>query len=866
MNDKAKTTDAWPMSSPQPDVHKPSTPRATARQQSRAIEQLGRRFLDASRSPRARHLLALALALLPAVLLSPAIIREIPLSRDHATHLFKVWHFWTEMVPSGRVRGWSPYWAFGFPSDELVPCGGELWVGLFRALTLGQLPWDRTYAVAFAGLMLFKSYAAFAFTRSFFGVAAGVVCAWITLLDPGGMLEGGWNWHTYWGVWPVTLAASLSLLALVKLEHVLRHRRGSDVLCAGLWFAAALVTHQLSLVLFAVVTPLLFFDHLLRDRRPALGAYVQAGIALALGTALVSFYLVPFMARTGETMNLGWLHEPLSEISRRFVHFETFQGVWRPVHALGILGGLWALAKRRPGGVLSATAAALCVVLASDTLVRDLHLERALPSIIKVEVNRMLLVGKLFWFPLAGYAFIQLGKLLLDAGRGLPRWHRYAHGGVGAALAIALLVPGFGSFYETQIKKEVTGQDEQRYWADYQPFLEWSRQLRDSTPELYRIAYDMWRGDHLSTVMPVYNRTPIYKLGYTPTQIYNKLPMRGDADIFRAANVKYVVSARPSTWSKLKLERTFGKLYVYSFVDYTSDPFTLLGPGYARLLEFSPERMRIQLTQTSPESRLKLHVGSYPRWQASIAGQLLPIATVTVGDAHDPYLMEVPARDGELLVEYVYRWSDWLGLLLSLGALPVFAAVWWVERRRPFFDAASHWVERRGRWFLLGAGAVLLTIGLVVAWRMRTRVHMLPGASLFQRADLQMDLAGAPCERVAPLEFQCGSHAIRAETVSDSLWGVHLCIQAPEVGSLHLRVPEYRHSFVRGFYAVPKDKSGTLRAALGEEPLGDLETRPHYLRRQFVQFDTRSTARGAAPFEIWVTGAALNCFDFETVE
>src|SRR6188768_4072279 len=121
-----------------------------------------------------------ALALAPA-LWQCTLLRETPLSYDHAAHLFKAWHFWAEMLGRGRLRGWSHFWAFGFPSDELVPCGGELWVCLFRVVTFGQLTWMRTYALAFAALLVFKALTAFWFTRRYFSDLAALACSWFVI-------------------------------------------------------------------------------------------------------------------------------------------------------------------------------------------------------------------------------------------------------------------------------------------------------------------------------------------------------------------------------------------------------------------------------------------------------------------------------------------------------------------------------------------------------------------------------------------------------------------------------------------------------------------------------------------------------------
>jgi uncharacterized membrane protein len=70
-------------------------------------------------------------------------------------HLYKAWHFWDEMLLHGRLRGWSSYWFFGYPAEELYPIGPDLWVALSRAATLGLLSWEATYGLAFVGVFAF---------------------------------------------------------------------------------------------------------------------------------------------------------------------------------------------------------------------------------------------------------------------------------------------------------------------------------------------------------------------------------------------------------------------------------------------------------------------------------------------------------------------------------------------------------------------------------------------------------------------------------------------------------------------------------------------------------------------------------------
>jgi hypothetical protein len=806
-----------------------------------------------------------ALALLPA-LWECRLLRETPLSYDHAAHLFKAWHFWAEMLGRGRLRGWSHFWAFGFPSDELVPCGGEAWVALFRLLTLGQLSWLRTYALAFGAFLLFKALTAYVFTRPYLGRGAAVACAWIVSLDPGGMLEGGWSWHTRWGVWPVSLAMCFALLSLARLERVLAGGGRRDVLAAGGWFAAALLTHQMALPLFALVVPILIADHWLRPAGLAAPALARALGAVALGTGLSAFFLVPFLARSSFSQDLGWLGDSLPVVSQHFLDLQTFQGVSIPVHALALLGAWLVLQRRTAGGFFLVASSLLLVLLSSGTLVRDLHLERVLPGVIKLEANRFLLTAKLFWFPLAGYGLVELVRPLLALAQQAGRTRAAVGLGAAGALGVALIAPSWSAFYDAQIHKELIGEGERLFWPDFPSLLAWTRGLRQNNHEHYRIAYEMWRGDHLSTLAPVFDQTLIYKAGYTPAQIFDAFPMTGEPELYQELSVKYVVSAGAANRPGLSFERRFGDLWVYRYDDYRPDPFSISGAGAGELLEFSPERLRIRVRGSDAASRLRLHVARFDRWRASYSGTEVPIATVPALGAEYPWLMEVPARDGELVLEYVYRPVDWLGLILSLLTLPAFGLVLWLEQRGglPTRIVEQCWSRARPlRWPALVAAALLLVL---VVLGTRTRARLLPRASLFRQAHAdELTLNGQTCEREAALSFRCGDDLVQADVVAGA-WGLHLCMTTPGDGELRLSTRTQLGSFLAGSYDPSENGDGRVRVSIDGQELGTLPTRPSFLRQQHFRFDTRGRAHESALVEAEFSGAALHCFDLATVD
>lgn len=788
-----------------------------------------------------------ALALLPALLTALPLCSQTPLSHDHPTHAFKAWHFWTEMLSRGRSSGWSHFWGFGFPSDELVPSGGELWVLLFRALSLGQGSWLHSYTLAFAAFLLFKALAAFSFTRRFFGARAGVVAAWLTALDVGAFSQGGWVWNTEWGVWPVSLSMCFCLLAFVQLDNVLRLGRVRHAACAGLCIAWALLAHQVALLVFAVALPLLLIESF-AGRRPAPLPRLGAACGAALfGLSLAAFSIVPFVARSRFTMDLGVADKPLGTVLLELLELRSFARLSPVVHGLG-LAGAWLAWRARRRGVGFVAGAALAFLLLSSNLLFALQLWRVLPSLIKIEAPRMLLVAKLFWFPLAGYAATRLWSLS-------ARLHRRAwRQGLRGALLVGLLVPPLPRLYQTWIEKGVQGEADTAYWADLERVFEWARALRERRPGHYRIAYSMHPDDHSSTLAPMYGGGLSYKIGDTPTQIFDGLPMGDDPQLLGALSVSHVVSAAPLLEPLFTLERRFGELGVYRFNRFEPDPFVLFGPGRAELLELEPERLRLRLTGTTEQSRLRVHVAAYERWQASVDGRRLPITAVPVHGAVDPVLMEVPAPPGELAFDYVQGAPDRLGTGLSLAALPGFlGVVLFVRRRRGAWPALERYRRPLGRG-LAASGALALVALLLGAQQVR---RILPAASIFY-GQLELSLGGQPCERSAELEFRCGPQRLQAGLVHAR--GAHVCMAAPLDTELVARFAVPAGALLAGRYDA-KGQPGWIEARLDGDLLGRVSTRPAYMRQQSILFDTRAAGHGGQ-LSLSVGGGALRCFDF----
>jgi hypothetical protein len=816
------------------------------------------------------RLLAPSLILLLAVLhVGEPLLKAAPLTHDHPTHLFKAWHMATEMLSSFRLRGFSHFWVFGYPSDELVPPGEELWVLLFRLLTFGKLTWLRTYGFALFGLLALTAFSTFRFTRQYFGTVAGVVAGLLMLWDPGGWAQGGWEWCIDFGVWPVTLGASCILMALVSVEKLLARGTSRQFLFAGLWVAAAYISHQVTILFLPVMVGLLLCDHWLRRAEPNLRLGL-AVLACVFGTALAGFYLIPMLARSEQTLDLGVAGTSTEDIARRLVDLRLFAGGWSAFVVLGFVGAINGLRRRVPGAFFLAAGTGLFVLLSTDLPISALHVERLMPNLCKIEAQRMLYGAKLLWFPLVAYA---ISLPLEGYGEVVQRFRRrplralqglWTRWNVGAALCLALLIPYFEPAYhqlKTALIDKKVPNEAVPFWTDLQLVWAHTARLRAQSREHYRIAYDLPMHDHLSTISPVFDNTFMYKVGYTPTQLFVGFPMYSDARLYRAACVKYVVSDHALDRSAFTHLRDFGSLKLYSFNEFDPNPFSVIGGGKGELVEFSPERIRVRLTGTGAQSRLKLHVSYIDHWRARLGGKTLRIVPATVFDAEDPILMEVPASDGELVFEYVRRAPDWLGLFLTLSALPLFFWGRSIARRRP---AWAHFPElagrvRRGLWVLAALSSLGIAALLVV--RFRTRTALVADDSLFRGLrDGDMKVNGQPCKADGAFRWICGgSYPLKAERVS-GLYGTHICMNTSG-NSLELRTSRQVGEFLLGRYDV-REGSGSLSAWLDDRELGTVGARPTSQGLQFLQFDTRGQTGTRGTFRIEMSGSPLHCFDF----
>ena len=110
-------------------------------------------------------------------------------------------------------------------------------------------------------------------------------------------------------------------------------------------------------------------------------------------------------------------------------------------------------------------------------------------------------------------------------------------------------------------------------------------------------------------------------------------------------------------------------LRVYEFKDWTPERWSLSGDGSVQALAFSGEDVRLRLDGTQPGDELRLHVGSYWRWRATLDGQPVDLRETPAHGDERPLILALDAQDGLLQLHYHRGWQDLLAALASVAAL-----------------------------------------------------------------------------------------------------------------------------------------------------------------------------------------------------
>ncbi len=709
---------------------------------------------------RSRLPVVLLLALM-VVLLGPLLIGDPPSSRDHGIHYFQIRMLVEELLPSGRLWGWSGTLNHGYPYGESYPVLGYLWMAAAHLLSFGVVPLRVSYAWGLAALWMLSAGVAWWLAssivreigrgeetatsqadtppcaeprpRSSAEVAgwAGLCAATLWLVDPGASRQGGWNYLMFHGVWPQLLAATLwaaSLgLTLRALAQPTPRRIAAAVLVLGgsLWaHPFGLLTATLSGVAWMVVV--LASPGAQRWPGPwRTWAVIHGGAAL-LGCAWVFTFLgsAASMARSP----VPWA--PLAQLGADMLQGQLLPGQWAWAGLLVVVG--IAVVLRRGGtlGWLTLGLVLGVLALASEEAITVLRLDLVLAGFKNLQFPRYAIPLKPLWFALGG---VGLARVIswAAAWRGEPRspswesmaWVRRAVAALVLAPLVATVVPQADRLVARPIGAiDTLGSDELR--GAEQRLADALRQEAEALPADRPLTVAVMRMDMGGGTYPIATTADagarLALDSHIPTVNFKYRLRRGPAS-YASLGVTHVIHDRPVPEEEPKLVAALEEVGKYG--PFTLERFTppqgrarrvaqlQRGKGEVTVVEQTAERVELEVSGMDGGGVLIVGRAPHHRWRLTHDGEPLEIEPKVVDNRGMSVISAAIPGPGRVVLEYWRsdreRWSPWVSgavLLLALVGLGFSGPALAAARPGP--------TARRVAWAVAAAAVVIGVIGV----------------------------------------------------------------------------------------------------------------------------------------------------------
>lgn len=624
----------------------------------------------------------------------PGLSRDLspPISWDHGSHLGKAMLTW-ELLPS--LRGWTDLVECGVPLNTLYTPSGTIWILLFRVFT-PFLAWHQTYALAFVGFRFLVGLTVFRLARAGgAGHLAATLAGVATLADVGDHSEGGWFYDVLYGVWPMSLAMCfffLSFADLIELAEAKAELRSLRRLMARamVLLGIALFSHQMSLVAFGLLLPVLIAVRATSHRGGSGGEGVREDLRRLLPVALVAgllaaWWMLPMLSMSGWLEDHGQLYVGTDDMGARMVAGEGILhgGAWTGVLvALGLGFGL----TGRPSRRVLAIGMILSMIVAASGWFMVLDVSRYLPAFGRIVYPRLMMIAKPMGFALFGCV---LEDLFARAWPPLRAQLRAPQGRIGLALTVALLLPFLPSVPERLgallIVRDVPTTATLGTWNDWQAAWSWVRsQPVEPAAEggFYRVAY-LSESTHLPQASGGYTHRPAHITGPLVGESFRNNTDSTHPDALRAMNVRYVVTEGGPTGelarSVREVER-FGALHLLELVDYRTDVVSApLGEAEPTLETYEDERV---VFAPNGARSVVVRRAIAPGWTATADGVSIPIEEERVYDSPRLRLMRLELPPGVEHVELRYHGFrlpfvlGWLFTLVGLVSVVLLLGGW----------------------------------------------------------------------------------------------------------------------------------------------------------------------------------------------
>ena len=375
------------------------------------------RILAFARSERGREFAGtLFVIVLASVMLRRIFGGDWPVNHDHPVHLFRIWQLKQHLLAHATPWSWSQRWFAGCPISTVYPVGADFFVLAVQALSFGALSLSHAYAVAFWLFYVVYAYGSYYFiaraVRSRIAACVGVL---FLLIDPGWNDMGGWFWYVDVGVWTAALGMAPALIGTVRAADLLENPRPRTAAALGVCIGLAVLCHQLHLVYFAIVIPLLCLArYISTENTDWRRGFIWLGAAGLCGLLIASFWLVPNLLAAHYLANIGWTGDSLFEIGVKLARGELFNRMPWLMVAFGFVGSLIFLSARRPLPLLMALFTFVAIVLSSSSFTYLFGPNLALWLKNHMIFPRLLMLLKPFWYGSGAFLLVASIKATRD--------------------------------------------------------------------------------------------------------------------------------------------------------------------------------------------------------------------------------------------------------------------------------------------------------------------------------------------------------------------------------------------------------------------------------------------------------------------
>jgi len=690
------------------------------------------RVLLASRfwARRRARLPPVLLVALVVVTLSPLLAGDPPASRDHAIHYFQLHLLVDELLPSGRLWGWSPSLNHGYPFGESYPVLGYLWMCAAHLLSFGAISLRTSYAWGLAALWMLSAAVAWwlaaLVTRELCPLApasepaepapedrpapagqgadprpaqvagwAGLAAAALWMLDTGTSRQGGWIYLMYHGVWPQLLAATLWAASIGLTWRALADPRPRRVALAVLALGGSLWAHPFGL-LTAAASATAWAVLVLVGRQRWPGPWRTWAVVHGAGGLLGAAWLATFFGSAEAMARAPVPWGPLAAIGTSLLQGQLMAGQWVWAAPLGLVGA--ALVLRR-GGVLGWAVLGLAVgqlVLASEEAITVLRLDLVASGFKNLQFPRYAISFKPVWFALGG---VGLGGVLA---RLLPRapvrpesprpidvsamaWVRRGAAALLLAPLVASLVPQAGRLLSRPVAgiDALHGRDGDDEAALLAALLTEARALPPDRPLTVAVMRAGMGGGTYPVISVADAGGRLVLDEHVPTVNFKHRVQRRPA-AYEGLGVTHVIHDHPVSGRERELASLLEP--VGHFGVFTLERFTpphgqprrvaeLEGFGTVDVLVDEPERLELRVTDVEPGTTLVIGRAPHLRWELRVDGELLETRERRRGGI-SAMGVELPGP-GHVELRYVRRpferLAGWISALVLLSCLVALA-------------------------------------------------------------------------------------------------------------------------------------------------------------------------------------------------